>query len=358
MTDATVSTPVTATGLEPALEPASSSRAQNRKARKNAAKDPKRKITWDRVWAQRALLAMAVPLLMYQILFKYVPVYGWAIAFQNFKPARGSSPWPGDRSLWNQQWVGLENFHNLFTGVMGERFIRVVINTIGQSVLTLTVGTFGAIVLALLLNEVKNLPFKRILQNITYMPHFLSWVIVASLASVALSLPSSGGFINQGLMSLHLVDHPVLFLTQPNYFWEIVAGTNLWKELGWNTILYLAAITAIDPALYEAAEVDGAGRYRKMFSITLPSIRPTIVVLLIINSGWILSTNFELPYFLGNGLISDKSETIDVFVLRYGYQLGNYSLAVVAGIFKTIVAVILVGSANLAAKRLNQETLV
>ena len=350
MTDLTVSTPVTATGLEPALEPASSSRAQNRKARKNAAKDPKRKITWDRVWAQRALLAMSVPLLMYQILFKYVPVYGWAIAFQNFKPGRGS--------IWNQKWVGLHNFVNLFTGVNGERFRRVVVNTMGQSVLTLIVGTFGAIVLALLLNEVKNLPFKRILQNITYMPHFLSWVIVASLASVALSLPSSGGFINQGLMSLHLIDHPILFLTQPNYFWGIVAGTSLWKELGWNTILYLAAITAIDPALYEAAEVDGAGRYRKMFSITLPSIRPTIVVLLIINSGWILSTNFELPYFLGNGLISDKSETIDVFVLRYGYQLGNYSLAVVAGIFKTIVAIILVGSANLAAKRLNQETLI
>ena len=350
MTDLTVSTPVTATGLEPALEPASSSRAQNRKARKNAAKDPKRRITWDRVWAQRALLAMAVPLLMYQILFKYVPVYGWAIAFQNFKPGRGS--------IWNQKWVGLHNFVNLFTGVNGERFRRVVINTMGQSVLTLIVGTFGAIVLALLLNEVKNLPFKRILQNITYMPHFLSWVIVASLASVALSLPSSGGFINQGLMSLHLVDHPVLFLTQPNYFWGIVAGTSLWKELGWNTILYLAAITAIDPSLYESAEVDGAGRFRKMFSITLPSIKPTIVVLLIINSGWILSTNFELPYFLGNGLVSDKSETIDVFVLRYGYQLGNYSLAVVAGIFKTIVAIILVGSANLAAKRLNQETLV
>jgi putative aldouronate transport system permease protein len=345
-----VSTLVTATGLEPALEPASSSRAQNRKARKNAAKDPKRKITWDRVWAQRALLAMAVPLLLYQILFKYVPVYGWAIAFQDYKPGRGS--------ILNQEWVGFENFVDLFTGVNGERFRRVVVNTMGQSVLTLIVGTFGAIVLALLLNEVKNLPFKRILQNITYMPHFLSWVIVASLASVALSLPSSGGFINQGLMSLHLVDHPVLFLTQPNYFWGIVAGTSLWKELGWNTILYLAAITAIDPGLYEAAEVDGAGRYRKMFSITLPSIRPTIVVLLIINSGWILSTNFEVPYFLGNGLVSDKSETIDVFVLRYGYQLGNYSLAVVAGIFKTIVAVILVGSANLAAKRLNQETLV
>ncbi len=348
MTDVTVTTPGTVLGLDP--EPGSSSRTRNRKARKKAPKDPHRKITWDRVWAQRALLAMAVPLLMYQILFKYVPVYGWAMAFQNFKPGRGS--------IWNQQWVGFDNFVNLFTGVNGERFARVVVNTLGQSLLSLILGTIGALVLALLLNEVKNMPFKRILQNITYMPHFLSWVIVASLASVALSLPSSGGFINEALMNLNIVDEPVKFLTEPNYFWGIVAGTNLWKELGWNTILYLAAITAIDPSLYEAAEVDGAGRYRKMFNITLPGIRPTIVVLLIINSGWILSTNFELPYFLGNGLVSERAETIDVFVLRYGYQLGNYSLAVVAGIFKTIVAIILVGSANLAAKRLNQESLV
>lgn len=358
MTHAPVGNLVTATGLEPAVEPASSSGSADGKARKKAdrarkkqlAKDPKRKITWNVVKAQRALIFMAVPLLLYQVLFKYVPVYGWAIAFQNYKPGRGS--------IFNQEWVGFENFVNLFTGVNGERFRRVVINTLGQSVLTLVVGTIGAIALALLLNEVKNLPFKRVLQNITYMPHFLSWVIVASLASVALSLPSSGGFINQALMNLGLVKEPVMFLTEPNYFWGIVAGTSLWKELGWNTILYLAAITAINPALYEAAEVDGAGRWRKMWNITLPGIRPTIVVLLIINCGWILSTNFELPYFLGNGLIAERAETIDVFVLRYGYQLGNYSLAVVAGIFKTIVAIILVGAANQAAKRLNQETLV
>ena len=351
MTDATVSTYATAAGgPETTLPLATSSRASTRKARKKTAKGPRRKITWDRVWAQRALLVMAVPLLLYQILFKYAPAYGWVIAFQHYRPGRGS--------LRNQEWVGLDNFRNLFTGVNGEHFRNVIVNTLGQSLLSLIIGTVGAIVLALLLNEVKNLPFKRVLQNITYMPHFLSWVIVASLASVALSLPTSGGFINQGLMSLHLVNHPILFLTQPHYFWGIVAGTSLWKELGWNTILYLAAITAIDPTLYEAAEVDGAGRYRKMFNITLPGIRPTIVVLLIINSGWILSTNFELPYFLGNGLVSQRSQTIDVFVLHYGYQLGNYSLAVVAGIFKTVVAIILVGSANLVAKRLNQETLV
>jgi putative aldouronate transport system permease protein len=346
MTATTVRPPVT----EPGPEPDPSSHTPKRESRKKTEQPPRRKITWNLVKAQRALLVMAVPLLLYQILFKYVPAYGWAMAFQNFRPGRGS--------IWNQEWVGFYNFVNLFTGLNGERFARVVVNTLGQSILTLIVGTLGAIILALLLNEIKNLPFKRVLQNITYMPHFLSWVVVASLAAVALSLPSSGGFINQLLLDLHIVDEPVLFLTEPNYFWGIVAGTNLWKELGWNTILYLAAITAISPALYEAAEVDGAGRYRKMWSITLPGIMPTIVVLLIINSGWILSTNFELPYFLGNGVVAERSETIDVFVLRYGYQLGNYSLAVVAGIFKTVVAIILVGSANMAAKRLNQETLV
>ncbi|MDR2895317.1 MAG: ABC transporter permease subunit [Propionibacteriaceae bacterium] len=303
------------------------------------------------LWSQRALLIMSVPLLLYAILFRYVPIYGWAIAFQDYKP--------GKRSIFTgQEWVGFDNFVKLFTGLMGERFIRAFINTIGQSLLTLVVSTIGAIILALMMNEVRSLIFKRIVQNITYMPHFLSWIIVTGMVSVALALPSSGGFINSLLMSLHIISEPVLFLSEPSYFWGVVAGSNLWKELGWNTILYMAAMTAISPDLYEAASIDGAGRYRKMWSITLPSIRPTIIILLIMNTGWIMSTNFEIPYFLGNGLVAETAETIDVFVLRYGYQLGNYSLAVVAGIFKTIVAIILVGLANFISGRLGEETLV
>ena len=310
----------------------------------------RRKSTWQLAWAQRTLILMSVPLLLYQILFKYVPVYGWAIAFQNYRPGR--------RSIWQQQWVGFENFVKLFTGVMGERFIRAIINTIGQSVLTLIVSTIGAIVLALLLNELKNVVFKRVIQNITYMPHFLSWVIVAGMVAIGLSLPTSGGFVNQALMGLNLISEPILFLTVPDYFWGVVAGSSLWKELGWNTIIYLAAITAVSQELYEAASIDGAGRFRKMLHVTLPGIRPTIVVLLILNIGWVMSTNFEIPYFLGNGLVATTAETIDVFVLRYGYQLGNYSLAVVAGIFKTIVAIILIWLANFTAKKLGEETLV
>jgi len=229
---------------------------------------------------------------------------------------------------------------------------------LGQSILTLVLGTVFAIILALMLNEVKDGVFKRVIQNITYMPHFLSWIIVAGIVSVALSAPSSGGFINSALLSLHIIDEPIQFLSKPEYFWGIAALSHLWKELGWNTILYLAAITAIDPSLYEAAEMDGAGRFSKIWNITLPGIRPTIVILLIMSTGYILEAGFEIPYFLGNGLVVEKSETIDVFVMRYGYQMGNYSLAVVAGMFKTVVGIIIVGIVNFIAGRLGEETLI
>ena len=309
----------------------------------------RKKSVWATICSQKALLIMCIPLLLYQILFKYVPIYGWSIAFQNFKPGRG---------LWEQKWVGFANFKKLFTGIMGERFMNDIVNTLGQSLLTLLLGTIFAIVLSLMLNEVRNVAFKRFLQNITYMPHFLSWIIVAGIVSVALSAPETGGFINSILLSLHIIQQPIQFLAEPGYFWGIAAGSNLWKELGWNTILYMAAMTAIDPTLYEAAEMDGAGRFRKIWNITLPGIRPTIVILLIMSTGYILEAGFEIPYFLGNGLVVEKSETIDVFVMRYGYQMGNYSLAVVAGMFKTIVAICIVGLVNFIAGRLGEETLV
>jgi len=260
--------------------------------------------------------------------------------------------------MWDQEWVGFDNFVKLFTGINGERFIRDIRNTLAQSFLTLVVSYIGSILLALLLNEVKNVGFKRVIQNITYMPHFLSWIIVAGLVSTALSFPSSGGIINIILMKLHIINEPVQFLSNPDYFWGIVAGSHLWKELGWNTIIYLAAMTAIDPALYEAADIDGANRYRKMWHVTLPSIKPTIVILLIMSIGWILEAGFEIQYFLGNGLVIEKSETIDIFVLKYGIQMGNYSLATVAGIFKTVVSIILIATANWISGKLGEEKLV
>jgi len=319
-------------------------------ATKPLAGQKKRKSTWSTIVAQYELILMSVPLLLYKILFSYVPVVGWTMAFQNYKPAI--------RSFWKQEWVGFDNFVKLFTGINGERFLRDVRNTLGQSFLTLLLGYIGSISLTLLLNEVRNIKFKRIVQNITYMPHFLSWIIVAGLVSTMLAVPTSGGIINDVLIRLGLIDNSIMFLADPKYFWWIVAFSNLWKEMGWNTIIYLAAITAIDPTLYEASVIDGANRYQKMWHITLPGIKPTIMVLLIMNVGHILEAGFEIQYFLGNGLVVESSEIIDIFVLRYGIQMGNYSLATVAGMFKTVISIILISVANFISGRLGEEKLI
>lgn len=319
-------------------------------ATKALASQYRHRSVWHTIISQRELILMSVPLLLYKIIFSYVPITGWTMAFQNFKPAI--------KNTFKQQWVGFDNFVKLFTGINGERFIRDIRNTLAQSVITLVLGFIFAIILALLLNEVKNLGFKRIIQNITYMPHFLSWIIVAGLVSTALSVPSSGGIINTVLTTLHITKEPILFLSNPDYFWGVVAGSNLWKELGWNTIIYLAAMTSINPSLYEAASMDGANRYQKMWDITLPCIKSTIVILLIMSIGYILEAGFEIQYFLGNGLVVEKSETIDIFVLKYGIQLGNYSLATVAGIFKTVVSIFLIAGANFIAGRLGEEKLI
>ncbi len=305
---------------------------------------------WSTVFRQRELVIMSVPILLYKILFSYAPITGWTMAFQNYKPAI--------RNVWEQKWVGFDNFIKLFSGINGERFIRDIINTFGQSFFTLILGYVCAITLALLLNEIRNGPFKRIVQNVSYMPHFLSWIIVAGMVSIMLSEPASGGIINDILMRLHLVKEPIMFLAEPKYFWGIVAGSHLWKELGWNTIIYLAAMTAINPSLYEASVMDGANRYHKMWYITLPGIKSTIVVLLIMSIGMLLEAGFEIQYFLGNGLVVDRSETIDIFVLRYGIQMGNYSLATVAGIFKTGVSITMISLANFISGRLGEEKLI
>lgn len=299
---------------------------------------------------QWQLIAMSVPLLLYKILFAYVPISGWSMAFQKYKPQI--------RNMWDQQWVGFDNFKKLFTGVNGERFLRDVRNTFMQSLLTLILGYVFAIILALLLNEVKNKGFLRVVQNITYMPHFLSWIIVTGMVATMLSLPSSGGVLNIVLMNLHIIKEPIHFLAHPNYFWGIVAGSHLWKELGWNTIIYLAAMTSIDPSLYEAADIDGANRYRKMWNVTLPCLKPTIVILIIMSTGYILEAGFEIQYFLGGTVTVRTAETIDIFVLKYGLQLHDYSLATVAGILKTGVSITIVGLANFIAGRLGAEKLI
>lgn len=305
------------------------------------------KLYMKKLFAQRQLILMSLPMVIYIVIFAYVPLWGWLMAFQNFRPKPGVS-------ILEQTWVGLDQFKFLF---MDEGFFRVLRNTLGMSFISLILGFVTAIGLALLLNEIKKTAFKRVIQTISYLPHFLSWVIVTGLVSMALS--TEDGIVNIILVNLHIIDEPILWLGEGKYFWGIVGLTNVWKEVGWNTIIYLAAIASVDPSLYEAAEIDGAGRYRKIWNVTLPGIRPIIVILLIMNVGWILNGGgFDIQYFLGNGQVIDWSETIDIFVLKYGLKIGNYSLGVAAGIFKTVVSIILLYCANIIAKRLGEERLI
>lgn len=306
-------------------------------------KKKKQPITWRTIKNQNQLIWMSVPLTLYIILFAYVPVWGWTMAFQNYRPAK---------SFGEQEWVGLKQFKFLFTD---DNFIRVLRNTIAMGVINMILGFVTAIVLALLLNEIKNVLWKRTVQTISYLPHFLSWIIVTGIVATSLSI--NDGIVNIVLMKLHLISEPILWLSEGKYFWGIVGASHVWKEVGWNTIIYLAAIASIDPALYEAAEIDGASRYKKMRFVTLPGIKATIVILLIMNIGHVLEAGFEVQYLLGNGLVVDWAETIDIFVLKYGLAQGNYSLATAGGIFKTVVSVTLLLMANGVSKRLGEERL-
>jgi putative aldouronate transport system permease protein len=295
-----------------------------------------------KLWGQRELILMSVPLVLYVILFTYVPLSGWTIAFQDFKPAKG----------FNSAWVGLKHFISLFTD---DVFKNVLRNTLAMSFINLVLNFSCAIGLALLLNEVKSRGVKRVSQTISYLPHFLSWVVVAGLVSTMLA---SDGVFNTILMGLGIIKEPFVWLGRPKAFWWIIGATNVWKEVGWNTIIYLAAMAAIDPALYEAAEMDGCGRFSRIRHITLPGIKPTIVVLLIMNLGWIMESGFEIQYLLKNGMNQDYSWSIDVYVVDYGLRLGNYALATAGGMFKSLCNILLLFTANSIASRLGQERLV
>jgi len=299
---------------------------------------------FNKLGRQRQIFFMTFPIILYVILFTYVPLWGWTMAFQNFKAGRSFS---------KQEWVGLEWFKFLFTD---KQFLRTIRNTIAMSVINTTLGFISAIALALLLNEVRKLFFKRFIQTVSYLPHFLSWVIVTGLVSSMLTL--DGGAINNLFMTFHFIKEPVQWLAAPKYFWGIIGITYVWKEVGWNTIIYLAAMAGIDPNLYEAAEIDGCNRFQKMWRITLPCIKPTIIILLLMSIGHILDAGFEMQYLLRNGLVVDVSDTIDVYVVIFGLSRNNFSLATAAGMFKNIVNITLIFIANEIAKRAGEERLI
>lgn len=318
----------------------------NKKIKKPKAyveKEVSKKITWKEMVKQKELILLTIPFILYVLVFNYVPLFGWIMAFQNYKPAKG---------FFDQTWIGLAKFKQLFTN---DVFLGVLRNTLAMSIINLVLGFVCSIGLALLLNEVKSRFGKKFVQTVSYLPHFLSWVIVVGLVFQVLSMDS--GILNQILLKLHIIDAPINFLSIPKYYWGIVGITNVWKEVGWGSIIYLAAITAINPELYEAAEIDGASRLKKIKYITLPGIKSTICILLIINIGNILNAGFDMQYLLTNGLVQNVSQTIDIYVLKYGISLADYSLATAAGIFKSVISVILIFIANRIAKAMGEERL-
>ena len=244
-----------------------------------------KKIPWKEIKQQKFLLICSLCFVIYGVVFYYAPLAGWLMAFQNYKPKDG---------LLGSEFVGLAKFQFLFSDAT---FLRVIRNTVAMGVLNLVFTFVLAIVFAILLNEVRSTLGKKTVQTISYLPHFLSWIIVTGILHDALS---GTGIINELLVKFHILDSPINFFANTKYFWPIVAFSNVWKETGWNAIVYLAAITAIDPSLYEAATIDGAGRWSKIKNITLPSIRPTIMILLIMNIGNVLNAGFEVQYLLGN----------------------------------------------------------
>jgi len=286
---------------------------------------------------QHQLLIMTVPLVILAIVFHYLPLWGWIMAFQDFKIAKGIS---------GSSFIGIEKFQMLF---QDEKFYNVLRNTLAMGVFSLIAGFVGAITLAILLNEVRFTIFKRTIQTITYIPHFVSWVVIANIVSVVLS--PDGGTLNVLLMKIGAISEPIYFMAKDTWFWFIHTAVSFWKELGWNTIIYLAVLTGINPELYEAADVDGAGRFHKMWHISVPSLMPTAFILLTLSLGWIIQSGYESQFLLGNSITIDYSEVLDLYAMRYSFSIGDYAYGTAISIFKSVVSILMVFSVTYIAKK-------
>jgi len=291
------------------------------------------------LWKHKALYLMAVPGILYFLVFKYAPMGGLVIAFQDYMPFLGIGGSP---------WVGFDHFVRFFSE---DTFYVLLRNTLMISLGMLIFAFPVPVVLALLLNEVRTKWFQRSIQSVVYLPHFLSWVIVVSIFYVLLT--TDGGSVNNLLVSWGL--GPVPFLTDPDWLRPMYIFQEIWKGAGWGTIVYLAAMTAVDVQLYEASELDGAGRVRQAWHITLPAIRPTIIVMFILAIGDFLELGFEHMFLVMNSLNRDVADIFDTYVYTAGIENGQLSYAAAVGLFKGLVGLVLVVFANRIAKRFGEE---
>jgi len=284
--------------------------------------DPKTRAYIRRNWP---LYAMLAPTLILLAIFAYYPMYGVVMAFQNYNPGLGFTRSP---------WVGLANFERLFAS---PAFPRVISNTLIIAVSKLVTGQIAAIALALLFNEIRRVLFKRTMQNLLYMPHFLSWVVLAGILMDILSPMGLAGKVQQALGM-----EPIIFLGSNFWFRPMLVVTNLWKEAGWSMIIYLAALTAIDPDLYEAAAIDGAGRFQRIRYVAIPGIMTTIILLACLNLGDVLQAGFEQVFNLYNPTVYETGDIIDTYVYRVGLVQAQFGVAAAAGLFKSAIGFVLI----------------
>lgn len=284
---------------------------------------------------------LMLPGIIYFIIFKYVPMAGLVISFQNYSPYLG---------ILESEWVGLENLKTFF---MNPDFKMLLVNTFSISILNLVFFFPMPILLALLLNEIKNKLVKKSIQTMIYIPHFISMVIVASITFTLLNTES--GIINQIVYAL--TGEKLEFLADPKYFRWIIVIQNIWKETGWGMIIFLAALAGVDTQLYEAAQVDGAGKLRQMWHITLPAIKSTIIIMLIMKVGTLLNTGFEQIFLMKNSLNSSVAEVFDTYVYTLGITQGAFSYSTAVGMFKSVVATIMVVTTNWICKKCGETGL-
>lgn len=307
----------------------------------NKPKAVKQKFSWQLMFKQRYLLLMSVPFVIWLIIFKYVPLWGWTMAFQDVRPKTFAVP------VWQREFVGFSNFTKAFTDRL---FKQTMINTIGTSILGILLGTVCAILFALMLNEIRFMKFKKVTQTISYLPHFVSWVVIASIAKMVLN---DGGMLDT-LFNTRLK----LMSTNSPLFWVVVCFINVWKEMGWDAIVYLSAMAGIDSGLYEAAKVDGAGRLKRIWHITLPGIKPTIVVLLIMSIGSTLNVGMERQMLLSNGIVQDHAMVLSWFSYLRGIGNSNYGVGTAIGMFQSLVGIALLLIANKIAGLLGESRLI
>lgn len=303
------------------------------------------RLGYDRA-SQLQLHSMMLPGTVLILLFNIVPLFGLILAFKNYQVVDGI------QGVFTSPFYGLQNFKIIFAN---HDFARMLINTLGINLIGQLVTIPLTILFALFINEISNRKFRGLVQTVTYMPHFISWVVFGGIIMTLLS--ADGGMINSILMGIGLIDKPISFMAEPKYFWAIAIIFNLIKELGWGTILYTAAIAGVDQSLYEAAELDGAGRYKKMWHVTLPGIKGTIVIMVIFAVAGIMNNNFDQIYVLQNSFNLERSEVIDTYIYRVGLQQLQFGMAAAVNIFKSALAITLLFLANKISNKLTDSGL-